>query len=167
MTFSGIQWLNMLIWGLASAAAFGSLNKQRWGATKPCIIGATLLIALGCAGQALGQWASQWQQIFDTATAGGLLVLLIASQRVHTWFLERWAHPVASALATAVGIVFLVGLLSGCASPQPVPECPQVMARAVVHVEYGPGMFLDAEDIANLQAHLRGARDGTCRPPAP
>lgn len=112
MNGNGLAGLNVVLYALASLAAFGSLNKQRVGSTRPCIIGATLLLALGAAAQALGQVFSQWAHLADTATAGGILVLLIASQRQHTWILERWANPVASVIALAIGIVCILALLA-------------------------------------------------------
>ncbi len=112
-----LYWLNLILAALASFAAFGSFQKMQWGTTRPCIIGAVLLIALGTAGQWLGHWFDEWVRVADTALYGGVLALLIASQRQHTWFLERWANPVASAIVAVSGAVFLCMLLSGCAAP--------------------------------------------------
>jgi hypothetical protein len=105
-------WLNAAIAALASFAAFGSLNKMKWGTTKPCIVAAMLLIALGLAGQALGHVVDRWLIYADTALFGGMLALLLATQRVHSWFLERFANPVATLVAALTGIVFLLGMMS-------------------------------------------------------
>jgi hypothetical protein len=113
-TVDDMKWLNLTLALLGSLAAFGSLNKMVWGATRPCIIGATLLIALGLAGQWLSLIHEEWLQYVDTALYGGILALLIASQRNQTWFLERWANPAASAVALWAGIIFMLGLLTGC-----------------------------------------------------
>lgn len=109
---TALQWLNVGLAMLGSLAAFGALNKMRAGATRPCVIGAVLLIAVGLAGQGLGEFLGQWAAIADTATFGGILALLVASQRIHTWFLERWANPIASLIALVAGAVFLYGLLT-------------------------------------------------------
>jgi hypothetical protein len=114
-TVDDMKWLNLTLALLGSLAAFGSLNKMVWGATRPCIIGATLLIALGLAGQWLSLIHEEWLQYVDTALYGGILALLIASQRNQTWFLERWANPAASAVALWAGVIFMLGLLTGCA----------------------------------------------------
>lgn len=119
-----MKWTNLVLALLASMAAFGALNKMKVGSTKPCIIGAMVLIALGLAGQWLSLVHEEWLPYVDTALYGGVLSLLIASQRVHTWFLERWAHPVASFIAMFVGAVFLLGLLSGCATTADDPDDP-------------------------------------------
>jgi hypothetical protein len=110
-----MKWLNLILAALGSLAAFGALNKMHFNTTRPCIIGATLLIALGLAGQWLSLLHEEWLQYVDTALYGGILALLVASQRVHTWFLEKWANPISSAIAVAAGLVFLGGLLTGCA----------------------------------------------------
>jgi hypothetical protein len=113
-TVDDMKWLNLTLALLGSLAAFGSLNKMVWGSTRPCIIGATLLIALGLAGQWLSLIHEEWLQYVDTALYGGILALVIASQRNQTWFLERWANPAASAVALWAGIIFMLGLLTGC-----------------------------------------------------
>ena len=100
---------------LAAIAAFGSLNKMQWGTTRPCMMFAMALIGLGFAGQGLGLIKEEWAFYSDTALYGGVLVLLIAEQREHTWFLERWANPIAMVLAFLVTALFMLGLLSGCA----------------------------------------------------
>ena len=116
-----MNWLNLVLALLGSLAAFGALNKMKWGTTKPCIIGATLLIALGLAGQWLSLVKEEWLPYVDTALYGGILALLVASQRVHTWFLERFANPIASSIAIVAAAVFVGGLLSGCAAVQTPP----------------------------------------------
>lgn len=159
-----LEWTNVGLFALASLAAFGSLNKMRAGETRPCMIGAVLLIALGCAAQAMGELFEQWAHIADTLVAGGVLGMLIASQRTHTWFLERWANPVASVIATAVGVIFVGWLLSGCAAPpQAVCEPPELH---VVMTPAGPLYLLDQAGVETLAAQLRALDAGTCRLPA-
>lgn len=125
-----MKWLTLLVALLGSLAAFGALNKMEVGKTKPCVIGATLLIALGLAGQWLSLVHAEWLPYVDTALYGGILALLVSSQRVHTWFLERWANPIASAIVVVVGVVFVGGLLSGCAQAPIAPPQPQSASQA-------------------------------------
>jgi putative transcriptional regulator len=110
--FTGI---NTTLAVVAAAAAFGALNKMKVGETRPCVILAMLLIGLGLAGQALGLLWAQWAFYADTALYGGILALILASQRVHSWFLERWANPAATVIGVVIGALFIVGLLGGCA----------------------------------------------------
>lgn len=112
--FDLMKWLNLLLALLGSLAAFGALNKMHVSSTRPCVIGAFLLIALGLAGQWLSLVHQEWLLYVDAALYGGILALTVSSQRHHTWFLERWANPIASAIVLAVGLVFLGGLLTGC-----------------------------------------------------
>jgi hypothetical protein len=121
-TVDDMKWLNLTLALLGSLAAFGSLNKMVWGSTRPCIIGATLLIALGLAGQWLSLIHEEWLQYVDTALYGGILALVIASQRNQTWFLERWANPAASAVALWAGVIFMLGLLTSCAQAAEPPK---------------------------------------------
>jgi hypothetical protein len=121
-TVDDMKWLNLTLALLGSLAAFGSLEKMKWGDTRPCIIGSTLLIALGLAGQWLSLIHQEWLQYVDTALYGGILSLVIASQRNQTWFLERWANPAASTIALAAAVVFLGGLLAGCAQAAEPPK---------------------------------------------
>lgn len=108
------EWIgrfNIVLAMLGMMAAFGALNKMRWRETRPCVMLAMLLIAVGLAGQWLGEVGEAWSDFSDTATFGGILVLLIATQKVPSWFLERWANPIALVLASTCGIVFLTSLL--------------------------------------------------------
>jgi hypothetical protein len=118
-----MKWMNLVLALLGSLAAFASLNKMEHGKTRPCIIGATILIALGLAGQWLSLAHEQWLPFIDTALYGGVLALLIASQRTPTWFLDRWANPIASLISVGVGALFLLGVLglAGCAAAE-APE---------------------------------------------
>lgn len=116
-----LHWLNMVVAGLGSLAAFGSFNKMQWGKTKPCLIIAMLLIAVGLAGQWLqiAQWlfavdAEPWLQHVDSALYCGVLALLLSSQRVHEWILERFSNPIATVVGLLGVAVLLVGLLGGC-----------------------------------------------------
>lgn len=106
--------INTFLAVLASAAAFGSLNKMRWRETRPCLMLAMLLIGIGLAGQALGLIKQEWAYYADTALYGGVFALVISSQRVHSWALERWANPIAMSVATVTAALFLFGLLGGC-----------------------------------------------------
>jgi hypothetical protein len=158
---SAFEWANIGLFIVASVVAFGSLNKMRAGHTRPCIIGAVLLIAVGCAAQALGSFASQWDHIADTLVAGGVLALLIASQRTHSWALERWANPIASVIGVVIGGVFLAWLLSGCTTvPKPVCEPPEI---DVVRTQQGTFYVLDEVEVRKLAAQLKGLEAGTCR----
>lgn len=108
------EWIgrfNIALAILGMMAAFGSLNKMRWRETRPCVMLAMLLIAVGLAGQWAGQVGLGWANFADTATFGGILVLLIASQKVPSWFLERWANPIALLLGIICGLVFLTSIL--------------------------------------------------------
>lgn len=111
-----LVWTNIALFSAAALAAFGALNKMHVKTTRPCLIAAVLLIAIGCAGQAAGQLSSQWDHIADTLVAGGILAFMLASQRVHTWVLERFANPIASVICGVVGLIFLFWLLTGGAA---------------------------------------------------
>lgn len=108
-----MKWLNLALALLGSLAAFGSLEKQRVGRTKFCVVMATLLIVLGLAGQWLSLYREEWLQYVDTALYCGVLSLVLASQRVPTWSMERWAVPLAMVFAVIGGGVFLGGILFG------------------------------------------------------
>jgi hypothetical protein len=151
-TVDDMKWLNLTLALLGSLAAFGSLNKMVWGATRPCIIGATLLIALGLAGQWLSLIHEEWLQYVDTALYGGILALLIASQRNQTWFLERWANPAASAVALWAGVIFMLGLLTGCAQAPTQPE-PQAQAAP-------PAQVAPAQPEVDIPVHVVDHHDG-------
>lgn len=120
---AALGWINGGLAFLAMLAAFGSVNKMQWGKTKPCVIGAMVLIAVGLAGHFLGLVKEDWARYADTALYGGVLALLISSQRVHSWFLERFSYPIASIIVWSCLGVFLLGLLGGCAAQ---PEAPTV-----------------------------------------
>jgi hypothetical protein len=157
-TVDDMKWLNLTLALLGSLAAFGSLNKMVWGSTRPCIIGATLLIALGLAGQWLSLIHEEWLQYVDTALYGGILALLIASQRNQTWFLERWANPAASAVALWAGIIFMLGLLTGCAqAAEPsTTEIPvHTMEKDGVEINLMPGPCVDPVSISMIRPDAR------------
>jgi hypothetical protein len=157
---SAIEWVNVVLFGLAALSALGSLNKMKVGETRPCMIGAVLLIAVGCAAEAIGQFSNQWDAISDTLVAGGLLALLLASQRVHTWFLERFANPIASVICLFSGAVFLGWLLSGCAvAPKPICEKPEFM---VLITRNGTYYALDQNELAVLARTARRLEAGEC-----
>lgn len=149
-----MKWLNLVLAMLGSLAAFGALNKMHVSSTRPCIIGAFLLIALGLAGQWLSLVHEQWLLYVDAALYGGILALTVASQRHHTWFLERWANPIASAIVLAVGVVFLGGLLTGCAA---APQGDGVLLNGVCyHKSMGrteDGMSVTYTFCVDLQTH--------------
>lgn len=169
MAEKALVWTNVGMFIAASLVAFGSLNKMRAGHTRPCIIGAVLLLAIGCAAQALGQVSSQWDHIADTLVGGGLLALLIASQRTHSWALERWANPIASVLGLLVGGVFLVWLLSGCTTVEekPAPPACDFPAFTVYRSPHGMIFGLAQDEVRELQQQIRSLAAGTCRLPAP
>lgn len=104
-------WLNLIIAAIGSLVAFGALNKMHWGQTRPCIMLATVLIAVGLAGQWLGLWFDQWLMYVDTALYGGILALLLATQRTESWVLERWKNPLASVIGIVAAIVLLFGFM--------------------------------------------------------
>lgn len=113
---------NFGLWLLASMACFGSLNKMKHNETKPCIIGAMLLMALGCGGNFLAIWYEQWVMYADTAVAGGVLALVLGTQRTESWFMERWRNPIASIVAAAAALVFLFGLVNPARAQSYDPE---------------------------------------------
>lgn len=154
------QWLNLVLALLGSLAAFGVLNKMRAGETRPCMIAAVLLIAIGLAGQWLGIGYDRWLPYVDTALYGGVLALLIASQRVHTWFLERWANPVASIIASIAAAVLLAGLLGGCTAVP--PPCAKLEAM-VINSNAGPLVAFDMENLGRLAQRELDIQDGKCR----
>lgn len=120
-----LKWFNVFLAALGSLAALGALNKMHWRETRPCIAGAMLLIAAGLGAQWLGEIRGDWVRVADTATFGGILVLIIASQKVPSWFLERWANPAASIIAMLVGIVFICAILAvpaQAADARPEPD---------------------------------------------
>lgn len=176
MISGSILWFNVALYLLAFLAALGALNKMKVGSTRPCVIAAMVLLALGLASQALGEIWRAWQPIADTATAGGVLALLIASQRVHTWFLERWANPIASVIAFGGLALFVGSLLSGCAlAPEPkaivtakaglIPECEELE----VHIVDSPGgryYVFDGDGFLALAERFRQLQAGACRLPA-
>lgn len=158
-----IEWMNLVLALLGSLAAFGSLNKMEHGKTRPCIIGATLLIAVGLAGQWLSLAHEQWLQYVDTALYGGVLALLIASQRTPTWFLDRWANPVASLISLAVGVLFVLGLLTGCTSaPVRLPDCGPFPVRMALSDD-GVIFVLSLEEAQRLRDLVRSVQDDKCR----
>jgi hypothetical protein len=161
-----MKWLNLVLALLGSLAAFGALNKMTVGTTKPCIVGAALLIALGLAGQWLSLYRQEWLQYVDTALYGGVLAFLIATQRTHTWFLERYANPVASAILILVGMVFVGGLLTGCAAPRPL--CERWNA-SLIYDEAGEAVAvrLSPQQFTHLAEVMRALDEGRCRLPAP
>ena len=156
-----MNWLNLVLALLGSLAAFGALNKMKWGTTKPCIIGATLLIALGLAGQWLSLVKEEWLPYVDTALYGGILALLVASQRVHTWFLERFANPIASSIALVAAAVFVGGLLSGCAAAPETPECDELNV-VIVRTPMGTMLAFEPEP---LTKRMRDLQAGKCHLP--
>lgn len=120
-----LKWFNVGLALLGSLAAFGSLNKMHWRETRPCMIGAMLLTALGLGAQWIGEISGDWARIADTATFGGVLVLLVATQRMPSWALERWANPAASLIAIGVGAAVLLGLLAAPARAADEPRAYQ------------------------------------------
>lgn len=116
-----LKWFNLALFALASLAAYGALNKMQFGRTRPCIAAAMLLIMVGSAGQWLGDLRGDWIRVADTATAGGILVLILATQYSPSWFLERWKNPVASLIAIAAGAVMLLAILASPARAQDAP----------------------------------------------
>jgi hypothetical protein len=161
-----MKWVNLITAALGSLAAFGALNKMVWGTTRPCIIGATLLIALGLAGQWLSLWREEWLKYVDTALYGGVLALTIATQRTHTWFLERWANPIASGITLCAAGVFLFGLLGGCAVQPPL--CERWKATLVYDDDGQPvALQLSQAQFAHLAETMRALGDGKCRLPVP
>jgi hypothetical protein len=136
-----LKWFNVTLTLLGSLAAFGALNKMRWRETRPCIAGAMLLIAVGLGAQWLGELRGDWARVADTCTFGGFLVLIVATQKVPSWFLERWANPVASVIAILVGLVLLAFIFTGQAQAQSKPErepidctsLAQLVARVAVY----------------------------------
>ena len=148
---------------LGVAAVFGALNKMRVGSTRPCVIMATGLIGVGLAGQALGLAREEWAVYADTALYGGVLALVIASQRVHTWFLERFANPVATLICVVIGSLFFAGLLSGCTATAP-RECDR-LSMGVIEQGGAPLFVLDLENMRKLAERMRDLQDGKCRLP--
>lgn len=132
----GLKWVNVAIAVLGSLAALGALNKMRWGETRPCIAGAMLLIAIGLGAQWIGELRGDWARVADTATFAGILVLLIASQRVPAWFLERWASPVASVIAALALAVVLAWMFS--AEAHAADAAPDTQAEAPASVTLTP-----------------------------
>lgn len=161
-----MKWLTLGVAMLGSLAAFGSLEKMKFGATRPCIIGATLLIMLGLAGQWLSLVRAEWLPYVDTALYGGILALLIASQRHHTWFLERWSNPIASAIVLVVGVVFVGGLLTGCAAA-PKPPCERWNFSVLEQQGAPPSIVLNMRQLMQLHTMITGLAEGKCRLPAP
>ena len=159
--------LNLLLAALGSLAAFGALNKMHVSSTRPCIIGAILLIALGLAGQWLSLLHEEWLMYVDAALYGGVLALIVASQRHHTWFLERWANPIASAIVVTVGFVFVGGLLSGCAAAEKLPPCERWNFSVVRQDGEPVGIMLNPERLMQLHSLITGLAAGKCRIPEP
>ena len=106
-----LDWFNVLLAIGGSAAALGSLNKMQFGRTRPCIGLAMLLLAVGLTGQWLGGLRGEWARVADTATFGGVLVLVLATQQVPSWFLERWQKPVVGAVSVLCAAAVLATLL--------------------------------------------------------
>lgn len=111
--------------------AIGVLNKMRAGETRPCMRGAIVLIAVGLLGQAAGAFADEWLPAADTATVGGVVVLLLATQRVPSWFAERWANPLASVIAIATGVIFLLTIATASAHAQAPPATVDCRSMAM------------------------------------
>lgn len=121
-----LRWFNVGLALFASLAAFSALTKANWRTTRPCIGAALFLLAAGLGAQWLGELRHDWMRLADTATFAGILVLLIATQHVPSWFLERWKNPVASVIAGVVIVLWLVVLLTTPAhaadvAPEPAP----------------------------------------------
>lgn len=154
-----IKWLNLVLALVASVAAFGSLNKMQWGVTKPCLIGAMALIVVGMAGQWMSLVHEAWLPFIDTALYCGILGLILASQRVHTWVIERFSNPIATLAALLGGLVLLGGLLTGCTTVPPAPPQAQdtpipvhVYDDGKVQMRLMPGPCVDVRSTAKLVA---------------
>lgn len=154
--------INTFLAVLGVAAVFGALNKMKVGTTRPCVILATALIGVGLAGQALGLIWREWMQFADTALYGGVLALLIASQRVHTWILERWANPLATVIAMGVGALLLVGLLGGCAAPAPLCE---PIGYTVGSMDGVKVYAFTEEELIEIGERQYALQEGRCRMP--
>lgn len=109
-----LKYFNVALAIIGSLVAFGSLNKMS-RTTKPCVAAAVLLICVGLFGQWVGVLKEAWSHYADTATFGGIVVLMLATQRQPTWVLERWANPLASVIAIIAGGAFLMGLFTAAA----------------------------------------------------
>ncbi len=90
-------------------------------------------------------------------------------QLIEGGFLERWANPIASAIVLTVGVVFVGGLLTGCAAaPAAKPICEKWRAQ-VVHDDEGniAGIQLTMPQVEGLHDVMRALSDGRCRLPGP
>lgn len=167
---TALQWMNAALFVLVVLAAFGSLNKMHISTTRPCIIAAVFLIAMGAVAQGLSY--VYWEEldgIAETLTYGGTFALLIASQKTHTWGLERWANPVASIAAVVVFAVAATWLLFGGrahAQEAPAKAVPQCADVSVMVLDNAKSMRLYVFDDANykrLQTRQLQLQRGECR----
>ena len=68
------------LWVLAALTAVWSIARMN-GTTRHCIRVAIVLIFVGCFGQALGGFTSQWDFWLDNILQAGLVLLLIFNVR--------------------------------------------------------------------------------------
>lgn len=140
-----LKWFNLVLFALTSLAAYGALNKMQFGRTQPCVAAAMVLVLVGAAGQWLGDLRGDWLRIADTATAGGMLTLILATQKVPTWFLERWKNPVASIIAILAGAVLLLAIFASPARAQDAPAVDRINCEGLAEVIARVSVYRDVE----------------------
>jgi len=122
---------------LVALTALGALNKMHRGTTRPCVAGAMVLVFAGAAGQLAAGLRSEYDEILDLLLLGGIGALLLASQRVPTWWLERVRNPGASVILILVVAIFGAWATSARADDGPMTaKCAslaQVIERAATY----------------------------------